>query len=554
MKMHIYLIALFLLINFCGLYPQQSEIDSLKRVLETSLHDTNRVQILNNLADVLITNNYGEAYKTASKALELAESINYETGILEALITLGQYYYIEGEYDNSVNTYIRAGKIAENKNLINKQIRILNSIAVTYSRMGNHEKTKESFLELMPLIEKRGSQEDKLMLYVNLGMAYGLCGDINKAEEYIKKTYSDAENPSIYKGGAANNLSMINFELGKYKEAIQFAEEAIDIAKKINQTELLIEAMTNLSNSKFKLGNYPEAIQIAENTVDIASGSGAKLQLQNSYGNLYLYHEASGTYKTALDYLKKYMELKDSLFNENMMNQITMWETKFQTERKEKEIAQKNEELSIASMKFYTVLIILGVFVISLLIVVNLYIKRDKAYKSLIQKNLDLSKSNILFQELKSDNENPILPLVDSEKENIVEPGEKYFGSTLSETKKSEINEKLLDLLNKEKIFMQKGISLEKVATLLEVNSKYVSQVINENFYVSFPVLLNDYRIKEAIKMLSDSQYAHYSIEGIANSVGFNSKSVFNNTFKKATGVTPSYFKNNIRNIVEKSA
>jgi AraC-like DNA-binding protein len=159
-----------------------------------------------------------------------------------------------------------------------------------------------------------------------------------------------------------------------------------------------------------------------------------------------------------------------------------------------------------------------------------------------------------LFQELKSDNENPNLPIVDSEKENIVEPGEKYFGSTLSETKKSEINEKLLDLLNKEKIFMQKGISLEKVATLLEVNSKYVSQVINENFYVSFPVLLNDYRIKEAIKMLSDSQYAHYSIEGIANSVGFNSKSVFNNTFKKATGVTPSYFKNNIRNIVEKSA
>ena len=75
---------------------------------------------------------------------------------------------------------------------------------------------------------------------------------------------------------------------GRLNKALKELSEKkkIDIAKKINQTELLIEAMTNLSNSKFKLGNYPEAINIVENTVDIASGRGAKLQLQTSYGNL----------------------------------------------------------------------------------------------------------------------------------------------------------------------------------------------------------------------------------------------------------------------------
>ena len=60
---------------------------------------------------------------------------------------------------------------------------------------------------------------------------------------------------------------------------------------------------------------------------------------------------------------------------------------------------------------------------------------------------------------------------------------------------------------------------------------------------MSFPALVNNLRVSEARRMLADEKYRHYSIEGIARSVGFSSKSAFNVAFKKITGLTPSFFR-----------
>jgi len=48
--------------------------------------------------------------------------------------------------------------------------------------------------------------------------------------------------------------------------------------------------------------------------------------------------------------------------------------------------------------------------------------------------------------------------------------------------------------------------------------------------------------------MMSSSDFEHLSIEGIAQSVGFNSKSTFNKAFKMLTGITPSFFRDSVKN------
>jgi len=67
-------------------------------------------------------------------------------------------------------------------------------------------------------------------------------------------------------------------------------------------------------------------------------------------------------------------------------------------------------------------------------------------------------------------------------------------------------------------------------------------------FGQSFSALLNEYRIKEARKILSASPNFKYTIESVARMVGYKSKTAFNNAFKKYVGVTPSFYLNYIKN------
>ena len=119
----------------------------------------------------------------------------------------------------------------------------------------------------------------------------------------------------------------------------------------------------------------------------------------------------------------------------------------------------------------------------------------------------------------------------------------KYSGSTLSEDQKISLISKLEHLVQVEKIFINEKLSIEDIAIKLDTNSKYISQVINETFNKNFYNYINSYRIEEAKLMLRSELSDKYSILGIAQSVGFVSKSPFNVAFKRITGLTPTEFK-----------
>lgn len=72
---------------------------------------------------------------------------------------------------------------------------------------------------------------------------------------------------------------------------------------------------------------------------------------------------------------------------------------------------------------------------------------------------------------------------------------------------------------------------------------RYVSQAINQEYGSNFNSLLNEYRIKEACRRLGENpDYANMTIEGIAESVGFKSRTSFGALFKSVTGLSPSAY------------
>ncbi|MCI4671484.1 MAG: AraC family transcriptional regulator [Bacteroidia bacterium] len=118
-----------------------------------------------------------------------------------------------------------------------------------------------------------------------------------------------------------------------------------------------------------------------------------------------------------------------------------------------------------------------------------------------------------------------------------------YETSSLSVEKKNLYHKQLTSYLISDKIYLEQDLTLSELSSRLKINTRYLSQVINELEDSSFIDFINKLRIERAKEMLRHPAYQYYTIVAIANEVGFKSKSAFYNAFKKFTHMTPSAFK-----------
>jgi AraC-like DNA-binding protein len=95
-------------------------------------------------------------------------------------------------------------------------------------------------------------------------------------------------------------------------------------------------------------------------------------------------------------------------------------------------------------------------------------------------------------------------------------------------------------LMQEKQLFKRNNLKLQDVAREMNITTHQLSQFLNENVGKSFTHFINEYRVEEACKLLKNN--ALYSIEGIGDEVGFNSKSTFYATFKKIKRMTPASF------------
>jgi len=123
-------------------------------------------------------------------------------------------------------------------------------------------------------------------------------------------------------------------------------------------------------------------------------------------------------------------------------------------------------------------------------------------------------------------------------------PAKKYEKSTLTTARSERYLNKLLHLMEQEKPFTDGELTIQKLADKLSIPAHHLSQTINERLGQTFSDFINSYRVEEAKRKLLDPASKHLSVLGIAEEVGFNSKSSFNSVFKKHTNTTPSEFRN----------
>jgi len=118
---------------------------------------------------------------------------------------------------------------------------------------------------------------------------------------------------------------------------------------------------------------------------------------------------------------------------------------------------------------------------------------------------------------------------------------DKYRGSRLSEQQRQQTQHRLERLLVDGQHYLNPDLTIDQLADLLEVNSKTLSQVINQSYEMNFYEFINKHRIETAQKLLLEDPKA--SVLTILYQCGYNSKSSFNTFFKKYTGTTPTAYR-----------
>lgn len=254
----------------------------------------------------------------------------------------------------------------------------------------------------------------------------------------------------------------------------------------------------------------------------------------------------NGQEKEAEETNSHYLALKDSVMNSRYL--LNFEQISFNAERNKLQQDLGRAE-SQRTFQFW-MLLLCGVIIVTILFSLYLIKRKNSELKRRSEKLYFQLQQSLTDEDWRPANstETEKIPVEDkSIEDNGIEPesevSTKYQGSKLDEEVKQKLAERIKEAARNGSFF-NSDFTLSKLAEIIDSHPKYISQIINELFGCNFSTYVNQIRIREAMVRLSNNgDYAFYSIEGIAESVGFKSRSGFSFWFKKFSGLSPSEYR-----------
>lgn len=127
--------------------------------------------------------------------------------------------------------------------------------------------------------------------------------------------------------------------------------------------------------------------------------------------------------------------------------------------------------------------------------------------------------------------------------ENLSASRETNYRNLIRPALADELYDKILNIIVVQKKYKDPNYSAKQLAKELKTNSRYLSAVINSRFGMNYSCLLNEYRIKDALHLLTDKRFKEKNIEEISAMVGFANRQSFYTAFKKYVGMMPTDYR-----------
>ena len=312
-----------------------------------------------------------------------------------------------------------------------------------------------------------------------------------------------------------------HMEKQEYDQAVTIFNQQLGFIDEDEYPRLVYFTLAEKAKVYVRQQRYDQAVSALSHAEQIADSLHMKDCMLEVYGLLANCHQLSGHQHLYEDYRERSLALRDTLTSYRQMTSIN--ESEFQNEMKQ--IEREMNEMQQHRQHLIMTLVVIGAFA---LIVATFLIILFRQNAKLRHSNRQLYLKNVAMlraEEASKSEQN------------------KYAGSNLMDDDKKQLLQRIDHVMDTSEEIYSPDFSVERLAQLIDSKYKYVSQVINEYYDQNFNNFINQYRIKEACKRIDNhGQYANMTIEAIANSVGFRSRSSFFTAFKRITGLTPSEY------------
>ena len=111
-----------------------------------------------------------------------------------------------------------------------------------------------------------------------------------------------------------------------------------------------------------------------------------------------------------------------------------------------------------------------------------------------------------------------------------------------------DLYDKILNTVVVQRRYREVGFTSKKLAHELKTNTRYLSAVVNTRFGKNYSCFINEYRIKDALQILSDERFARKTMEEVGTMVGFANRQSFYAAFYRNIGESPAAYKHRILN------
>jgi serine phosphatase RsbU (regulator of sigma subunit) len=350
--------------------------------------------------------NYKSALAYMQKGASLKDAANDKKGTSIAYNNIGNMYSDQGKYPEAIDYLMKSLKIKEEINDKSGISIAYNNIGLILELQGKTEEAIAYHIKSLKLKEELGDRLGISFSYSNLASLYVAQKKYTEALDYnfkslkIKEELGDKQGAAICLGA----IGSIYMTQNKIKDALSYQLKALKILEAIGDAKAQVSTSLALGSTYEKEHSYPDALHYYDKALKKATEIDYRDGIKQAYQNLSSVYTNLKNYQKALEYTNLFYQEKDSLFSQEALKQVTEINTKYQTEKKEKEIQllTKDQQLKDKTLREQRVIRIalivgLGLFFILSFTLYNRYRFKQKANTLLEKQKQEIQEKNMLI-------------------------------------------------------------------------------------------------------------------------------------------------------------